>query len=359
MNPVLFVVMMLHVVRRVHGVLFVFIGRVISVETNVLLLHRLGILLIPEVVERLDVRSFFKVVHRRRTGNSPLESSSVPRVGTDNSSSSGGSVEVDVEDDHGDSHQERTDGADKIDCAPVVVSRVGVDPTRHTVEAEPVHREEGEVKADEEKPERRLTEALVEHSAGNLRKPVVDTGESSEQGSTDKNVVEVRNHEVRVVLLEVVYGVSVHQAGKAAYHELVDKPESKQHRGTHNQLAAIDCSDPVEDLHTGGNRDSHGGERESRVGDVAHTGSEHVVGPYGETHESDSGTGTNHERVTEERLATEYRENLAHHPHGRQNENVHLGVTEYPEQVLPQDWQTTGRGFKEVGLEEPVEAEFH
>ena len=57
---------------------------------------------------------------------------------------------------------------------------VGVDAARHAHQAEEVHREEGDVEADEHEPEVQLAEALVHQPPGDLREPVVDPGEEPE-----------------------------------------------------------------------------------------------------------------------------------------------------------------------------------
>ena len=46
--------------------------------------------------------------------------------------------------------------------------------------------------------------------------------------------------------------------------------------------------------------------------------------------------GGHHGLVAEDRLARERRENVRGHAHARQNGDVHLGMAEEPEQVLPQ-----------------------
>ena len=55
--------------------------------------------------------------------------------------------------------------------------------------------------------------------------------------------------------------------------------------------------------------------------------------------------------VPEQRLAGEHREDLGDHAEERQGDDVHLGVAEEPEQVLPQDRRPAGRRVEEVGAE--------
>ena len=111
---------------------------------------------------------------------------------------------------------------------------------------------------------------------------------------------------------------------------------------------------PVEYLDPGGHCDEHCGDREHRVGDGAKTHGEHVVAPHSPAHDADDDAGEDHERVAEQRLLGEGRQYLRHYPHGRQDEDIHLGVAEHPEQVLPQDRVSTPGRDEEVRAEVAV-----
>ncbi len=65
--------------------------------------------------------------------------------------------------------------------------------------------------------------------------------------------------------------------------------------------------------------------------------------------------GEHHDRVAEQRLAGEDRQDLGDDAHGRQDQDVHLGMAEEPEQVLPQHRVAAGGGVEEVGAEVAVE----
>ena len=64
------------------------------------------------------------------------------------------------------------------------------------------------------------------------------------------------------------------------------------------------------------------------------------------------------DRVPEQRFAAEGGYHFGHDTHGRQNQDVDLGVAEEPEQVLPQDRVAAGGGIEEVGAELPVGGKF-
>ena len=80
-----------------------------------------------------------------------------------------------------------------------------------------------------------------------------------------------------------------------------------------------------------------------------------MVGPHPETEEGDGGAGEDNRRVSEQRLSTEHREDLGHDPHGREDQDVDLGMAEKPEQVLPEDGVATGLRGEEERAELPIE----
>ncbi len=73
------------------------------------------------------------------------------------------------------------------------------------------------------------------------------------------------------------------------------------------------------------------------------------------THEPDQHARIDDDRVAEQRLARERRQHLGHDPHGRQDQDVHFGVAENPEEVLPQKGRRAGTGQEEMRAEETVE----
>ena len=79
------------------------------------------------------------------------------------------------------------------------------------------------------------------------------------------------------------------------------------------------------------------------------------MGPHTPSHEPDGDAREHHERVAEDGLAAERRDDLTDDAEARQHHDVHLGVAEDPEQVLPQQRITTVRSVEEVRMEPPVE----
>src|SRR5205823_6546964 len=81
------------------------------------------------------------------------------------------------------------EGADRRDQVPLREIEplvVGVDAARHSLEAEDVHRIEGEVEADEGQPEVELADLVVQHPAERLGPPVVHAAEEAEHRPTEQ-----------------------------------------------------------------------------------------------------------------------------------------------------------------------------
>src|SRR5699024_11059882 len=91
--------------------------------------------------------------------------------------------------------------------------------TWHTHVANPVLNKERAVETDKSQPEVDLAQTLIQHTAGHLREPEVQTCECGEYNGTEDGVVEVRNQEVRLSQLEVQCWGCQHNAGHTTEQE--------------------------------------------------------------------------------------------------------------------------------------------
>ena len=115
--------------------------------------------------------------------------------------------------------------------------------------------------------------------------------------------------------------------------------------------------DRVQYLHARWHGDEHRRDREGDDRDRTDAGHEHVMSPYAPTHEPDSDTGEHHCAVAEDWLTAEGWDDLGDDAEARKDEDVHLRVTEDPEEVLPKQWVSASFGVEEVCTEEAVEGQ--
>src|SRR4029077_18690583 len=97
---------------------------------------------------------------------------------------------------------------------------------------------------------------------------------------------------------------------------------------------------PVVDLDCGRDRDDQRsrGEEESKV--RIHATDVHVVRPHNEAETSDGKNRPNHHAVAKDMPARVRAEQIGHDTEGRQSHDIHLRVTEEPEQMLEQERAT-------------------
>src|SRR5579871_2269758 len=98
-------------------------------------------------------------------------------------------------DDHAQRDRVRADRAYEIPEVPAHAGGIGVDPARHSVDAQDVLEREGDVHSEEEEPEVDLSQGFVEHAAGDLRVPVVEAAEQAEDRPAEEDVVNVGDDE--------------------------------------------------------------------------------------------------------------------------------------------------------------------
>ncbi len=110
-----------------------------------------------------------------------------------------------------------------------------------------------------------------------------------------------------------------------------------QHRGAEGDRAAPHGGDPAEDLHARGHGDHHRRGDEVALHVERQAGGVHVVCPHDEADAADGDHRVDHRHVAEDRLAAEGRDDVADDAKARQDQDVHFGVAEEPEQVLEQD----------------------
>src|SRR5205085_9472359 len=76
-------------------------------------------------------------------------------------------------------------------CTPALHDALPIYPARHSDQPKDVHREEGDVEADEGQPEIPASESFAQHAACDLGKPIVDRADQREDCAADQDIMEV------------------------------------------------------------------------------------------------------------------------------------------------------------------------
>src|SRR5262249_710095 len=129
---------------------------------------------------------------------------------------------------------------------------------------------------------------------------------------------------------------------------LKQKCNAEQHRRLELDLPAPHRADPVEDLDSRWNTHDHRSYREEAVGVGIHPDGEHVVRPHAHADEADTDRGCDHDWVSENRFSGKYRNDLRHKTEGGNNQDVHLGMSEYPEEMHPECGRSTRLRIEEM-----------
>src|SRR5271154_425534 len=132
---------------------------------------------VPERPTAPDLRDLREFVRRRRRAGGPLEGPRIPGIAPGQRTAEIRPQQVRNKKQHARGLKGYADSDNEIPDVPAAPRLVGIDSTRHPEHAGNVHEIEGQMESDEEQPEMQLAEALVVHSAGHLREPIVKSGE--------------------------------------------------------------------------------------------------------------------------------------------------------------------------------------
>ena len=222
---------------------------------------------------------------------------------------------------------------------------------RHTGETRKVHREEQDIRTNERNPEMQSSDPVRGHIARHFWEPVIPCRKDREDRSKRQHVMEVSDDIIGIVKVTVEPRIRQHDASYAADCEQEDEPDGPHHRCREADGAAPHCRDPGKDFHTCRNRNNHRREDEVTLRVKRQSSSIHVMRPDDETNRPNRNHRIRHTEITENRLLRERRDDVADNAEARQNHDVHLWMTEEPEQMLIQNRITATRGIKECRSE--------
>ena len=197
----------------------------------------------------------------------------------------------------------------------------------------------------------RLPEPLVVHVAAPLRQPVVHCGKDRKDRAWHQYVVEVSNHKVGVVILEVSRRNRQHQTGEAADGKQNNEGDGEQHRRLESHRAPEHGGHPVKHLNACRHGDQHRRVHKEQLTGYRHPHGKHMVGPDDKREEGDRSGSVDHRGIAEQRLARKGRNDRRGNTEGRQDHNIHFRVAKEPEHVLEQHRITAASRAKEAGAE--------
>src|SRR5882724_4106168 len=156
-------------------------------------------LVVPEPVARVNVRSDRKIVFRGRIRDTPFVRAAIPGIAAGFFTLEEGVDHYAEINSDPNGQDESTHGCDHVGRVPAHVAVVHRGTTRHAVKPEEVHREESDVKTGENDPERNAAPHFAYFATANEREPVVNTGEKAEDRTADEHVVEMRDNKITVL----------------------------------------------------------------------------------------------------------------------------------------------------------------
>src|ERR1700687_3512186 len=98
------------------------------------------------------------------------------------------------------------------------------------------------------KPDLPLPDLLVDHPARNVGPPRIEAAENREHHPAKQHVVEMRDHEVGVGLLEIDRHAGVHDTAQSAESKFEDCGDAKEKCGSHPQRTAPHGRNPTENF---------------------------------------------------------------------------------------------------------------
>src|SRR5260370_9115210 len=234
--------------------------------------------------------------------------------------------------------------------------RIGVIAARHSEVAKNELREERKMEADKQGASRNPRQHFRIEPAVYFWPPEVNAADVTHDRAAHHDVVEMGDHKVGVMNMNVQAEAGEEEAGKAADDEEADETEGVEHGRVPGDGTFVEGRGPVEDLNR--RRDGHqvAEEGKSKRGVGGFAGDKHVVGPDQETDDGDGDTGTGDEGVAEDGLARKGGDDFADHTHGRKNHDVHGGERIEPEEMLEENGIAAESGIEKAEMKHALKA---
>src|SRR6202046_5256845 len=312
---------------------------------------------IPKRSTTFDRGNHGKIVVGWWRSRGPLEGPGVPGIVTGQRAPEHGPQKIRDEYKYCGSLKEHADGDEQIPGIPSAAGFIGVDSARHPQHSGNVHQIKGQMKTNQKQPEMPLGQRLVVHPAAHFREPIIERAENREQNCADDHVVKMGHYKVRGAELPIERRRREHDSSQARDQELKQEGHAEKHRSLELNFSAPHGANPVENFDSGGNRDDHRGDGKEGVSIRRHSHGKHMMGPDAEADEADGNRGRDHHRISEYRLARKHRNDFRSEGEARNDQHVNFGMTEYPEEMHPEDGGTSRLRIKKMPAEIAVNAQ--
>ena len=167
------------------------------------------------------------------------------------------------------------------------------------------------------------------------------------------------DNEVCIVDLQVERYRGKHYAREAAEHKNEDEAVNEVKCCGQARAAGPQSGQPAEDLNSARDSNHHARSREVGFTNLRQVGCEHVMNPKPESNEPICDLGQHHSGVTKQLTLRVRNYNGGHEPECRNENDVDLGVSEEPEDVLIKKRVSTLRRIDEMSCDCPVIQQHH
>src|SRR5690606_1905894 len=100
-------------------------------------------------------------------------------------------------------------------------------PSGYAIDPHKVHGEENEIRTDEGHPKVEITQFLIHHPPEQFRKPVIRTGQHSENRCTPHHQMKMGDHKIGVMQVDIYRRVPYIEAGEATRYQKRHKANGK------------------------------------------------------------------------------------------------------------------------------------
>ena len=218
-------------------------------------------------------------------------------------------------------------------------------------------RPEAKVEANERHRTVQTSEPFMQHPTRELWIPVINRGEDHEHRATEDDVVEVGNHEVGVMHVDVEWHLGQCNSCDATQNEIHDESAGEQHGAVECDAPSPNRGKPVEEFDARGNGDECCGDGEEQSHPGWCSAGEHMVRPNNQSQPNNCHDRIHHRDVTEQWFASMHGENFADQSEGWQHHDVYSWMRIKPEKVLINNDISTQPWIEESCVSNNVKAE--